>query len=176
MQIQIDAPYVLDLLLRDFVARGGTENNALSAVALDGRTGRVGEGVRLHGETLRGQLAATNDLVNPYLLLGDELGLTQGIEVHGGTLRNLVEHFELDRVVDRPLVAGAQRTSAKLRRAAVKRVLSSLESWAGLSTSEGREGQRICEIGPGRAEGRWTQGDSRVGRHGTSGHACRSRM
>mmetsp|Transcript_20922 Transcript_20922/g.37682 ORF Transcript_20922/g.37682 Transcript_20922/m.37682 type:complete len:230 (+) Transcript_20922:303-992(+) len=124
------------LLLRHRGARSWANHNTRTSVALDGLPRRRGESMHLHGQSLRRELAATHDLVERDLgALGERLLLEERLDRHGRALGRRVKDVELDWVVNDAFVARAERASAQLRDAAVKRLLTTLKTRPRRSTS-----------------------------------------
>merc|ERR1712195_26404 len=99
----------------------GAQQDARAAVLLDGRLRRLGEGMRLDGETLDGETArGGHNLLELELVLGRSFALDQRRVVNRAALGLGVEHRELHEAVDLLRVAGAHRLADPLGQAAVQ--------------------------------------------------------
>mmetsp|Transcript_7434 Transcript_7434/g.16848 ORF Transcript_7434/g.16848 Transcript_7434/m.16848 type:complete len:152 (+) Transcript_7434:134-589(+) len=109
---------------------------ALSTGTLDSLTCTLGKGMSLNGNTLGSKgFTSDNNLVNGLLRLGGGSGLKKRIESDGASLRGSIELIQLDQVVKRLAVSRSGRSAGELGQTTVKRLLSSLESGTGGSTT-----------------------------------------
>lgn len=119
-------------------AGAGLQDLALAPGALDGGTGRLGEGMGLDGDVLGGEFVASDDdLVGVELGLGDGVGLEEGVEIAGRSGGDTVKRIQLDEVVFFLGVSGSHGSPGELGQPAVEGGLSSLESRSGGSSGSG---------------------------------------
>mmetsp|Transcript_8954 Transcript_8954/g.20818 ORF Transcript_8954/g.20818 Transcript_8954/m.20818 type:complete len:226 (+) Transcript_8954:118-795(+) len=124
--------------LSEDLVRGLRKEDGLSPGALNGLLGRLRERMGLDGDALgREFLASDHNLVDVELGLCGGTRLDQALEADSAPLLAAVDVIELDEVVFRLLMPRTRGPSGELGKAAVQRLLSSLEARPGGTAGAG---------------------------------------